>query len=100
MFNGGSESRLLMPVGRAPDVARGPSASKKRLLPSLSPSPLASDIIFPFTLSCRTGEAGRQNQGGAGGELFLTLLPPEEHAAPFAQDTLYGLHRMHDGGCV
>ena len=29
-FNGGSESRLLMPVGRAPDVARGPSALSVR----------------------------------------------------------------------
>ena len=30
-FNGGSESRLLMPVGRAPDVARGPRALRDDL---------------------------------------------------------------------
>ena len=30
-FNGGSESRLLMPVGRASDVARGPRALEERL---------------------------------------------------------------------
>ena len=30
-FNAGSEFRLLMPVGRAPDVARGPSALRESL---------------------------------------------------------------------
>ena len=30
-FNGGSESRLRMPVGRAPDVARGPRALRDDL---------------------------------------------------------------------
>ena len=43
--------------------------------------PSASGIIFPFTLSCRTGEAGRQNQGGAGGIISdFAALPKNTQA--------------------
>ena len=35
---------------------------------------MASGIIIPFTLSCRSGEAGRQNQGGAGGIISPACL--------------------------
>ena len=80
-FNGGSESRLLMPVGRAPDVARGPRALKSGPSARTPPSPFASVIIFPFTLSCRTDEAGRQNQGGAGEIISdLAVLPKNSQA--------------------
>ena len=61
-------------VGRAPDVARGPRALKNGLPTALPPSLLASGIIFPFTPSCRTGEAGRQKQGGAGGIISPACL--------------------------
>ena len=57
-----------------PDVARGPRALKDELPAALPPSPTASGIIFPFTLSCRTGEAGRQKQGGAGGIISPACL--------------------------
>ena len=73
-LNAGSEFRLLAAVGRAPDVARGPRASRNGLPAALPPSPTASSIIFPFTLSCRTGEAGRQKQGGAGGIISPACL--------------------------
>ena len=63
-----------MPVGRAPDVARGPRAlggAPFACTLSLAPAP---GIIVPFTLSCRTGEAWRQKQGGAGGIISPACL--------------------------
>ena len=72
-FNGGSESRLLMPVGRAPDVARVPSALKE-LFPADTP-PFAHSFghnlpvhpVLPKQLQLR----GRNR--GVRGELFLAL---------------------------
>ena len=61
------ESFSCTAVGRTPDVARVPRTLRDFLPATLPPLSFAPGIIFPFTLSCRTGEAGRQKQGGAGG---------------------------------
>ena len=63
------------------------------------PDIASATLPVPELPPCRTGEAGRQNQG-VRGELFLTLQTSEKRTAPFAQDTLYGLQNLHDGGCV
>ncbi len=61
--------------------------------------PSASDIIFPFTLSRRRGEAARRIRG-ARGELFLTLQEWFCRNRPFAQDTRFSMQGLHDGGDV
>ena len=100
-FNGGSESRLLMPVGRAPDVARGPSALKSGL--SACPPPFAHRFghnlpVHPVLLKQRSCEA---ESGGRGGNYFprMPFLP----FLPFLPFPLPGRDRgrrgvVHRGG--
>ena len=70
-------SGCLPAVGRAPDVARGPRASRNGLPAALPPSPFASGIIFPFTLSCRSSVSCEAESGGCGGNYFprMPFLP-------------------------
>ena len=97
-LDAGSESRLLMPVGRAPDVARGPRALRGVPFACTLPLAPAPGIIFPFTPSCRTGEAGRQKQGGAGGLSRLCRGIISDFAA-LPRNTLSRQLKTHCTGC-
>ena len=80
-FNGGSESRLLMPVGRAPDVARGPRALRDDLsvcrceLALGVPSKTSGNPSFDTSVR-RRPDRSRPPQVGAGIWRLRRLLCP------------------------
>ena len=94
--DGGSEFRLLAAVGRASDVARGPRALKDGL-PAYSP-PFAhfSGHNLPVHPVLPGGAAARQKQGGAGGELFLTLQESGAAQPPVCSRHAVLTQSLHD----
>ena len=86
-------------VGRAPDVARGPSALRERFpgcnyAPALG-VPSKKLEIFSFDTTIRLlSDRSRPPQVGA------DMRAPGSCRLPFAQDTLYELLHLYDGGCA
>ena len=76
-FNGGSESRLLMPVGRAPDVARGPSALKDGIPACTLPLALCLGHNLPVHPVLPNRLSREAETGGRGGNYFprMPFLP-------------------------
>ena len=62
-------------------------------------APAKHSGIRSSRLPAEPAKPGGRNRG-CGGELFLTLQFPEEHAVPSVQDTLYCLRDLYDGHCV
>ena len=86
-------------VGRTPDVARGPSALRE-LFPGCNCAP-DLDVpskkleIFSFDTTIRLlSDRSRPPQVGA------DMQAPGSCRLPFAQDTLYELLHLYDGGCA
>ena len=89
-----------MPVGRAPDVARGPSALKDGIPACTLPLALCLGHNLPVHPVLPNRRSREAETGGRGGELFLTLQRPNDCAIPSAPDTLYDLRDLYDGHCV